>query len=64
MGHCHPKVTEAAVNQLHKLNHTTTIYLHPEVAKFGEELAQKMPGNLKVTYFVNSGSEANDLAVR
>jgi alanine-glyoxylate transaminase/(R)-3-amino-2-methylpropionate-pyruvate transaminase len=63
VGHCHPKVTEAAVKQVSKLNHTTTIYLNPEVAQFGEELAKKMPGNLKVTYFVNSGSEANDLAM-
>jgi alanine-glyoxylate transaminase/(R)-3-amino-2-methylpropionate-pyruvate transaminase len=37
--------------------------LNPEIAQFGEELAAKMPGSLKVTYFVNSGSEANDLAV-
>ncbi|KAL0490796.1 alanine-glyoxylate transaminase [Acrasis kona] len=63
VGHCHPKVTKAAIDQLNKLNHTTTIYLNPVVAQFGKELAEKMPGNLKVTYFVNSGSEANDLAM-
>jgi hypothetical protein len=42
---------------------TTTIYLNPGIALYAQELAAKMPGDLKVCYFVNSGSEANDLAV-
>jgi alanine-glyoxylate transaminase/(R)-3-amino-2-methylpropionate-pyruvate transaminase len=46
-----------------KLMHTTTIYHHSEIAQYAKELADKMPGNLKVCYFVNSGSEANDLAM-
>jgi alanine-glyoxylate transaminase / (R)-3-amino-2-methylpropionate-pyruvate transaminase len=45
------------------LQHSTTIYLHPNIAEFGQKLASKMPGDLKVCYFVNSGSEANDLAL-
>jgi alanine-glyoxylate transaminase/(R)-3-amino-2-methylpropionate-pyruvate transaminase len=45
------------------LQHTTTIYLHPNIALYAQELAAKMPGDLKVVYFVNSGSEANDLAL-
>lgn len=63
VGHCHPKVTEAAISQMNKLVHSTTIYLNPEVGALAEELTAKMPGNLKVCYFVNSGSEANDLAM-
>lgn len=63
VGHCHPKVTEAAVAQMSKLVHSTTIYLNPEVGALAEELTSKMPGDLKVAYFVNSGSEANDLAM-
>lgn len=63
VGHCHPHVTQAAVDQLQTLQHTTTIYLHPNVAEYGEMLAAKMPGDLSVCYFVNSGSEANELAV-
>lgn len=62
-GHCHPKVTEKMIEQLRRLQHTTTIYLHPNLPKLAEKLASKMPGGLDVTYFVNSGSEANDLAV-
>lgn len=63
VGHCHPEVNAAVDAQNARLQHTTTIYLHPEVAAYGEEMAARMPGDLKVCYFVNSGSEANDLAV-
>lgn len=63
VGHCHPHVIEAARRQNETLQHSTTIYLHPNVAEFGQMLAAKMPGDLKVCYFVNSGSEANDLAL-
>jgi alanine-glyoxylate transaminase/(R)-3-amino-2-methylpropionate-pyruvate transaminase len=63
VGHCHPDVVQAARRQNELLQHATTIYLHPNVAQYAQKLAAKMPGELKVCYFVNSGSEANDLAV-
>jgi alanine-glyoxylate transaminase/(R)-3-amino-2-methylpropionate-pyruvate transaminase len=63
VGHCHPYVTQKAREQLEMLQHTTTIYLHPNIAEYGKMLAEKMPGDLSVCYFVNSGSEANDLAL-
>src|SRR5678810_784907 len=63
VGHCHPDVVEAARKQNELLQHSTTIYLHPNIAEYAEKLASKMPGDLKVCYFVNSGSEANDLAL-
>ena len=63
VGHCHPKVTRAMQEQLATLAHTTTIYLHPNFANFAARLASKMPPGLDVTYFTNSGSEANDLAM-
>jgi alanine-glyoxylate transaminase/(R)-3-amino-2-methylpropionate-pyruvate transaminase len=62
-GHCHPRVTAAVTEQLRTLQHATTIYLHPNLPALAERLAGKMPPGLEVTYFVNSGSEANDLAV-
>ena len=62
-GHCHPHVTQAAVDQLNTIAHTTTIYLNNQIAEYAKLLASKMPGNLKCVYFVNSGSEANDLAI-
>lgn len=63
VGHCHPDVVAAAHAQNETIQHTTTIYLHPNVALYARDLAGKMPGDLKVVYFVNSGSEANDLAL-
>jgi len=63
VGHCHPHVVEAARRQNETLQHSTTIYLHPNIARFAEKLASTLPGDLKACYFVNSGSEANDLAL-
>jgi alanine-glyoxylate transaminase/(R)-3-amino-2-methylpropionate-pyruvate transaminase len=63
VGHCHPYVTQKAREQLEILQHTTTIYLHPNIAEFARGLVGKMPNDLSVCYFVNSGSEANDLAL-
>ncbi|MFN2541649.1 MAG: aspartate aminotransferase family protein [Chthoniobacterales bacterium] len=63
VGHCHPEVVDLATKQNETLQHSTTIYLHPNIAEYARDLAAKMPGELKVCYFVNSGSEANDLAL-
>lgn len=63
VGHCHPHVVQAARRQNERLQHSTTIYLHPNVGEYAEKLASKTPGKLKVCYFVNSGSEATDLAL-
>ena len=63
VGHCHPKIVAAVNRQNEILQHTTTIYLNPCVAEYARDLAGRMPGDLKVCYFVNSGSEANDLAI-
>ena len=62
-GHAHPRVTAAVSRQVETLQHATTIYLHPNLPLLAKKLASKMPGGLDVTYFVNSGSEANDLAI-
>jgi len=63
VGHCHPHVVAAANQQNQLLQHSTTIYLNPNIGEYAEKLASKMPGDLKCIYFVNSGSEANDLAL-
>jgi alanine-glyoxylate transaminase/(R)-3-amino-2-methylpropionate-pyruvate transaminase len=65
VGHCHPRVMEAVREQNERLQHTTTIYLHPNIGLFAKKLAGTFPkgSGLSVVYFVNSGSEANDLAV-
>uniref|UniRef100_A0A1B6GM39 Alanine--glyoxylate aminotransferase 2, mitochondrial n=1 Tax=Cuerna arida TaxID=1464854 RepID=A0A1B6GM39_9HEMI len=63
VGHSHPKVNEALRKQMEKLWHTTNIYMHPKVYEYAEKLVEKFPGKLKVVYLVNSGSEANELAM-
>jgi 4-aminobutyrate aminotransferase-like enzyme len=63
VGHCHPRVLEAATGQLRALN-TNTRYLDEHLARFAERLADTMPNPLRICYFVNSGSEANELALR
>ncbi len=62
-GHCHPKVVKAVTEQVETLQHATTIYLHPNLPLFAKKLASKLPKGIDVTYFVNSGSEANELAI-
>ena len=63
-GHCHPNVVAAITKQVETIQHTTTIYLHPNVGAYAEALAAKLPDGLDVSYFVNSGSEANDIAIQ
>jgi alanine-glyoxylate transaminase / (R)-3-amino-2-methylpropionate-pyruvate transaminase len=65
VGHCHPHVVERVREQVGRLQHTTTIYLHPAVGLLGRALAERMPAGsgLTVSYFTNSGSEANEIAV-
>src|SRR5688572_16431217 len=65
VGHCHPHVVEKVRQQVGRLQHTTTIYLHPTIGQFGRKLAEHMPegSGLCVSYFTNSGSEANEVAV-
>jgi 4-aminobutyrate aminotransferase-like enzyme len=63
VGHSHPKINEAAFDQLKKVN-SNTRYLHPLQSKFARKILSKLPSGLEVCYFVNSGSEANELALR
>jgi 4-aminobutyrate aminotransferase-like enzyme/Ser/Thr protein kinase RdoA (MazF antagonist) len=63
VGHCHPRVVEAGQRQMAVLN-TNTRYLHPAIAEYTRRLLELMPDPLRVCFLVNSGSEANDLALR
>src|SRR5262245_47350307 len=60
VGHCHPKIVEKVSEQAGKLQHVTTIYLHPAIGQFAKKLTEHMPAgsNLSNWYFTNSGSEA------
>jgi 4-aminobutyrate aminotransferase-like enzyme/Ser/Thr protein kinase RdoA (MazF antagonist) len=63
VGHCHPRVVAAGVEQMRVLN-TNTRYLHDKLAEYSEKLLSTLPHELEVCYFVNSASEANELALR
>lgn len=63
VGHSHPRVVRAAQEQLGLLN-TNTRYLHDNIVRYAERLTALMPDPLRVCYFLNSASEANELALR
>lgn len=63
VGHAHPKVVAAALEQAQTLTHCTTMFYHPVAAHFAEELAATLPGDDWVVHFTNSGAEAIDLAI-
>ena len=63
VGHCHPRVVEAGQRQMAVLN-TNTRYLHSLIVTYAEQLSATLPAPLRVCFFVNSGSEASELALR
>ena len=63
VGHCHPKVVSAAMEQNTLLN-TNTRYLDETIVRYAKLLTKKLPDGLDVCFFTNSGSESNDLALR
>jgi len=63
VGHSHPRVAQAAQEQIALLN-TNTRYLHDNAVRYAERLTHLLPEPLRVCYFLNSGSEANELALR
>lgn len=63
VGHSHPRVVRAAQQQLALLN-TNTRYLHDNLTRYAGRLTALLPEPLSVCYFLNSASEANELALR
>jgi 4-aminobutyrate aminotransferase-like enzyme len=62
VGHCHPRVVRAQLQGC--VLNTNTRYLHENLARYAQRLCSRLPEPLRVCFFVNSGSEANDLALR
>lgn len=63
VGHNNPKVSEAIINQVQNIQHTSTLYANKPQSDLAEKLAQITPGDLKKSFFTNSGTEADDTAV-
>ena len=63
VGHCHPRVVGAATQQMRLLS-TNTRYLYDSWLEYADRLVARLPSPLSVCFFLNSGSEANELALR
>ena len=63
VGHAHPRIA-AVIERQSRLLNTNTRYLHPLQMRFADTLRAKLPAHLTHCYFVTSGSEANELALR
>ena len=63
VGHAHPRIQAVAADQLKRMN-SNTRYLHPAQTAFADKVLSKLPDHLQVCFFVNSGTEANELALR
>jgi 4-aminobutyrate aminotransferase/4-aminobutyrate aminotransferase/(S)-3-amino-2-methylpropionate transaminase len=62
-GHSNAEIIKAAVDQLQRLQHTTTIYLTEPMLELARVIAELAPVNLHRSFFCASGSEANEGAL-
>ncbi|MCJ7629487.1 MAG: aspartate aminotransferase family protein, partial [Longimicrobiales bacterium] len=63
LGHCHPRIVSAVSEQTKKLGHTSTLYVTEPQVEAARRLAEITPGNLKRSFFSNSGTEAIETAI-
>jgi len=63
VGHCHPRLVSAISRQVATLGHTSTLYVTGPQVEAARRLAEIAPGNLRRTFFSNSGTEAIETAV-
>jgi 4-aminobutyrate aminotransferase/4-aminobutyrate aminotransferase/(S)-3-amino-2-methylpropionate transaminase len=62
-GHCNAEIVEAAIDQMRRLQHTTTVYLTEPMLELARTIAELTPAGLRRTFFCASGSEANEGAL-
>jgi 4-aminobutyrate aminotransferase-like enzyme len=63
VGHARPEVVKAVSDQIARIAHTSTLYINEQQADLAEKLAAITPGNLKKSFFTNSGTEADETAM-
>ena len=63
VGHCNDEVTARTIEQMQKVQHTSTLFVNEVMVKVAKKVAELTPGRLQKCYFTNSGSEANETAV-
>jgi len=64
VGHCHPKVVAKTVEQVQTLQHTSTVFMTQPMVDLAEKLAKIAPGQLSKSFITNSGTEANENAIK
>src|SRR5262245_33474759 len=64
VGHVHPHVTEAIIDQVKKISHTSTLYANAPQSQLAAKLAEIAPGKLEKSFFTNSGTEADETATQ
>ncbi len=63
VGHARPEVVQAVSEQVAKIAHSSTLYLNEKTVTLAEKVAHLTPGNLKKSFFTNSGTEADETAM-
>ena len=63
VGHCDDEITSRVVEQLKRLQHTSTLYPNVPIVSLAERLARITPGRLQKSFFTNSGTEAIETAI-
>ena len=63
LGHAHPRVVDAIRQQAARLPHASTVYVTEPQIRAAEQIAELTPGDLRSTFFTNSGTEAVETAV-
>ena len=63
IGHAHPRIIERVTDQMHRLGHVSTLYATEVQVEAAKRLAAIAPGDLKRTFFSNSGTEAIETAL-
>ena len=63
VGHCHPRVVDAMTDQMGRLGHVSTLYANAPQVEAAQKIANIAPGDLKRTFFTNSGTEAIETAL-
>ena len=64
LGHSHPQVIAAVEEQLHRMSLSSKVFFTPAQAQLAQELARVTPGDLRYSFFCNSGTEAVEGALK
>jgi alanine-glyoxylate transaminase / (R)-3-amino-2-methylpropionate-pyruvate transaminase len=63
LGHCHEGINAAIIEQMQTLGHTSTLYPNEMIVTMAEKMASILPEGLNRSFFVNSGTEADETAI-